>query len=63
METLQRLTRRQVDTLRTIGSGETRERGVPLKVTAAVLKVRPPSALTHLTSLEKMGLIDRHRGK
>lgn len=63
METLQRLTRRQVDALRSIGARETPGRGVSLKVTAASLKVRPPSALGHLTSLEDMGLITRHRGK
>jgi DtxR family Mn-dependent transcriptional regulator len=63
METLQRLTRRQVDALRSIGARETPEHGVSLKATAASLKVRSPSALSHLTSLEEMGLIDRHRGK
>lgn len=63
METLQRLTRRQVDALRTIGSRETPERGVGLKVTADSLKVSPPSALEHLTPLEEMGLISRYRGK
>ncbi|MGA8275059.1 MAG: metal-dependent transcriptional regulator [Thermoplasmata archaeon] len=63
METLQQLTRRQVDALRTIGSRETPERGVSLKVTAASLGVRPPSALSHLTPLEEMGLIARYRGK
>jgi Mn-dependent DtxR family transcriptional regulator len=63
VETLQQLTRRQIDALRNIGERETRERGVSLKVTAAALKVRPPSALGHLTTLEEMGLIGRHRGK
>jgi Mn-dependent DtxR family transcriptional regulator len=63
METLQKLTRRQIDALRTIGARETPERGVPLKVTAASLRVRPPSALGYLTPLEELGLIVRHRGK
>ena len=63
METLQRLTRRQVDALRAIGSRETPEHGVSLKVTADFLKVTPPSALGHLTPLEEMGLISRYRGK
>jgi len=63
METLQRLTRRQVDTLRAVGTSEAPERGVSLKVAAASLKVRPPSALTHLTTLEEMGLVVRYRGK
>ena len=63
METLQRLTRRQVDALAAIGAGETAERGVPLKATAASLRVSAPSALGHLTFLEEMGLIFRYRGK
>jgi DtxR family Mn-dependent transcriptional regulator len=63
METLQRLTRRQVETLGIIAAGETPTRGVPLKSVAAALKVRPPSALSHLTPLEALGLISRHRGK
>ena len=63
METLQRLTRRQLDALRCIGVRETPERGVPLKVMAATLRVAPPSALGHLTPLEGMGLIARYRGK
>lgn len=63
METLQHLTRRQIDALRTIGAGETPERGVPLKATADALKVSPPSALGYLTPLEELGLIARHRGK
>ncbi|MFZ0830129.1 MAG: metal-dependent transcriptional regulator [Thermoplasmata archaeon] len=63
METLQRLTRRQVDALRAIAGGETADHGVPLKSTAASLRVSPPSALGYLTPLEAMGLIARHRGK
>lgn len=63
METLQRLTRRQVDALRTIASRETPGRGVSLKSTAAFLNVSPPSALGYLTPLEEMGLIARRRGK
>jgi DtxR family transcriptional regulator, Mn-dependent transcriptional regulator len=63
METLGRLTRRQVDTLRAIVSRETAQRGVSLKVIAASLKVRPPSALAHITPLEQLGLVERYRGK
>ncbi len=63
MEALQRLTRRQVDTLQAVGTRETTQRGVSLKATAAALKVRSPSALAHLTYLEEMGLVARHRGK
>lgn len=63
METLQRLTRRQVDALRVIGANEIPARAVSLKRIAASMKVRPPSALAHLTPLEEMGLVARHRGK
>lgn len=63
MEALQRLTRRQIDALRTVASQERPDRGVSLKATAASLKVRPPSALAYLTPLESLGLIARHRGK
>ncbi len=63
METLQQLTRRQVDALRTILSQETAERGVPLKRVAAALGLTPPTALEHLTPLEALGLVERYRGK
>jgi Mn-dependent DtxR family transcriptional regulator len=63
METLQRLTRRQIDALRAVAAAQTAERGASLKATAAALRVRPPSALGYLTPLERLGLIDRHRGK
>jgi DtxR family Mn-dependent transcriptional regulator len=63
MEALARLTRRQLDTLRTIGARETPLQGVSLKAIAASLRVRPPSALGHLTPLETLGLVARHRGK
>ena len=63
METLERLTRRQVDVLRAIGPRETPQRGVSLKAIAATLRVRPPSALGHVTPLEQLGLVERFRGK
>lgn len=63
METLQLLTRRQIDALQVVSAEETPERGVPLNTIAASLKVRPPSALDHLTQLEELGLVARHRGK
>ena len=63
METLQKLTRRQVDTLQSIRSLETRERGAPLKRIAASMHVSAPSALGHLTPLEELGLVERYRGK
>jgi DtxR family transcriptional regulator, Mn-dependent transcriptional regulator len=63
METLQRLTRRQVDALRAIGASALPEAGVALKTIAATLHVRPPSALALLTPLESLDLITRRRGK
>lgn len=63
METLQRLTRRQVDTLRAVGGTDPEGKGVALKTAAARLGVTPPSALEYLTALEQMGLVTRYRGK
>jgi DtxR family transcriptional regulator, Mn-dependent transcriptional regulator len=63
METLQRLTRRQLDALRTISERETPERGASLKAVAASMKLSAPSALAHLTPLEGLGLVERYRGK
>jgi len=63
METLHRLTRRQIDALRAVGVNETADRGASLKATASQLRVRPPSALGYLTPLESLGLIERFRGK
>ncbi|HEV2317577.1 MAG TPA: metal-dependent transcriptional regulator [Thermoplasmata archaeon] len=63
METLQQLSRRQVDALRAIASAETTDRGAALNAIALALRVRPPSALGHLTPLESRGLVVRYRGK
>lgn len=63
METLQKLTRRQVEALQVILAKETPERGVSLKLIAAALHQTAPSALGHLTPLEDLGLVERHRGK
>lgn len=63
MEVLQKLTRRQVEALEVIGAQETAVRGVSLNAVAASLGVSAPSALAHLTPLEDLGLIERHRGK
>jgi Mn-dependent DtxR family transcriptional regulator len=63
METLQKLTRRQLDTLRTISAQETSERGVSLKAVASSLGLAAPSALGHITPLEELGLVERYRGK
>jgi len=63
METLQRLTRRQLETLQVIRARETPDRGVSLKLLASTLKLTPPSALGHVTPLEAFGLVARYRGK
>ena len=63
METLQRLTRRQVETLAFVQGREGPERGVSLNDVASSLHVRPPSALEHVSQLEQLGLVSRFRGK
>lgn len=63
MELLQRLSRRQVDALNAVRRLETPGRGAPLGSIASAMKVRPPSALDHLSVLESLGLVERHRGK
>lgn len=63
MESLGKLTRRQVESLQVIRAKETSDRGVPLKIIASSLKLTPASALGHLTPLETLGLIQRYRGK
>jgi Mn-dependent DtxR family transcriptional regulator len=63
VETLQKLTRRQVDALAVVLARESAERGVSLNAIASALTITPPSALGHLTVLEDEGLVVRHRGK
>jgi DtxR family transcriptional regulator, Mn-dependent transcriptional regulator len=63
VESLQRLTRRQLETLESIQSLETELRGAPLKSIASSMGLRAPSALGHVTPLEAEGLVVRHRGK
>lgn len=63
METLQRLTHRQVEALRIIATRQTDSRGASLKAIASGMHVQPPSALAHLGPLEELGLISRYRGK
>lgn len=63
METLQKLTRRQLETLEVIGRREVPGKGVPLKTIATSMRLTPPSALGHVTPLEDLGLVDRYRGK
>jgi DtxR family transcriptional regulator, Mn-dependent transcriptional regulator len=63
MEMLERLTRRQLDVLRAVQATATSERGAPLNSIASALSVSAPSALQHLTAVEELGLVSRHRGK
>ncbi|HEV2519102.1 MAG TPA: metal-dependent transcriptional regulator [Thermoplasmata archaeon] len=63
MEPLQRLTRRQLDALRTISGEETPEHGVALNRIAARMGLSAPSALGHVGPLERLGLVERYRGK
>jgi Mn-dependent DtxR family transcriptional regulator len=63
METLQKLTRRQLDTLQAVLAKETPDRGASLNAIASSLKLSAPSALGHITPLEDLGLVARHRGK
>jgi DtxR family Mn-dependent transcriptional regulator len=63
MEALQRLTRRQVEALDAVRTGETLERGASLNAIARALHVSAPSALDHLTQLEALRLVSRYRGK
>jgi DtxR family Mn-dependent transcriptional regulator len=63
VETLQRLTRRQVDALRCLSGRHSDSIGVPLKEIAAALHVQPPTALALLGPLEEHKLIARFRGK
>lgn len=63
MELLERLSRRQVETLKAVRSGETAEKGTSLNLISRLLRIRPPSALDHLTTLEELNLVTRHRGK
>ena len=63
MELLERLSRRQVQTLIAVRRGETPERGASLNDVARALRMRAPSALEHLTALEALRLVSRFRGK
>jgi Mn-dependent DtxR family transcriptional regulator len=63
VETLQKLTRRQLEALQAVFAKETPTRGASLKLIAATLKMSPPSALGHLTPLEDLDLVERYRGK
>ena len=63
MELLERLSRRQVEAMIAVRRGSIGEKGASLNFIAGELRVRPPSALDHLTVLERLHLVSRHRGK
>ena len=63
METLQRLTEKQLGTLRSVERLEMPPGGVALTRLARRLRVSAPTALAHLTVLEGFGLVSRARGK
>ena len=57
------MTWKRIDALRAVLARETPERGASLRAIASDLAVTPPSALDHLTQLEALDLVTRHRGK
>ncbi len=63
VEPLQRLTRRQLEALETVGRLESDSRGVALKIVARSMAVAPPSALEHIRALEEYALVARRSGK
>lgn len=62
-EPLQKLSRRQLETLGAVRLCQQPAKGASLKAIASRLRVSSPSALDHLTALEKLGLVERYRGK
>lgn len=63
MEVLEGLERRQVETLLVVRRGQSDARGASLNFVASALGIRPPSALGRLTTLERLNLVARYRGK
>jgi DtxR family transcriptional regulator, Mn-dependent transcriptional regulator len=63
MELLERLNRRQLETLTVVRKGQSEEKGASLNFVARTLRIRPPSALDRLTTLERLNLVTRYRGK
>jgi DtxR family transcriptional regulator, Mn-dependent transcriptional regulator len=63
MEVLEHLERRQVETLIVVRRGQNDERGASLNFVARSLGIRAPSALGRLTTLERLNLVTRYRGK
>jgi len=63
VEPLDRLTRRQLAALRLVAVRASKDRGASLNSVADGLGIRAPTALAHLSVLERLGLIRRFRGK
>jgi DtxR family transcriptional regulator, Mn-dependent transcriptional regulator len=63
MEVLERLGRRQIETLLVVRRGQSADRGASLNYVAHALGISAPSALDRLTALEQLHLVTRHRGK
>ena len=63
MEVLEQLGRRQIEALIAVRKGQSDERGAPLNFVARDLGISAPSALDRLTTLERLHLVVRYRGK
>ncbi len=63
MEVLEKLDRRQIETLTAVRKGQNEVRGASLNFIADALGIRAPSALGRLTTLERLHLVTRYRGK
>jgi DtxR family transcriptional regulator, Mn-dependent transcriptional regulator len=63
MEVLERLGRRQLETLMAVRQGQSEVAGASLNFVARTLGIRAPSALGRLTTLERLHLVTRYRGK
>jgi DtxR family transcriptional regulator, Mn-dependent transcriptional regulator len=63
MELLEHLNRRQLETLTAVRKGQSEQKGASLNFVARTLRIRPPSALGRLTTLERLNLVARYRGK
>ncbi|MGC8618314.1 MAG: metal-dependent transcriptional regulator [Thermoplasmata archaeon] len=63
MEPLEMLSRKQLEALKTVASLSNNQKGVPLKIIATALNIRPPSALELLRALENLHLVSRKSGR
>ena len=63
MEVLQKITRKQLVVLQLVHDMPDSPKGISLKSIASRLKIRPPSALELIKTLESLGLVSRKSGK